>query len=188
MFSGLSWFREGGRFQTLSRYARVLAQQIDLAGHGFPYITILTALFRRHCQRTWESGDGSFFSYPGQREYEKFERCQTGASKAIKRQWIWLLKDQSTVQQSTSLLFSTSGRLSSVQSFQTTSLPNQTIMLFSRFVSFVAFTAAVGGVAIASPAAEKRDAASVQNIVDDLQSKVNSILPQISKWSLLVRD
>ncbi|KAL5522806.1 hypothetical protein ACEPAG_8824 [Sanghuangporus baumii] len=53
-------------------------------------------------------------------------------------------------------------------------------MLFSRIVSFFAFTATLGGVALAKPLVEKRDEASVQAVVTDLKSTVDTILPQIS--------
>ena len=54
-------------------------------------------------------------------------------------------------------------------------------MLFSRVLSFFAFTATLGGAALAKPVVEKRDAASIQSVVTDLQNTVNTILPQISE-------
>lgn len=60
-------------------------------------------------------------------------------------------------------------------------------MLFSQFASYFAGIVSVGLLATASalPVAEleekKRQTSSVTNVISSLQSKVNGILPQISK-------
>ena len=72
-----------------------------------------------------------------------------------------------------------------IRKFYLSSVP--TIMLFSRVASFVACSLALGGAALAKPAtfAKRADLTAVQNVITDLQSSANVIVPQIRKYILL---
>ncbi|KAL5519349.1 hypothetical protein ACEPAH_1032 [Sanghuangporus vaninii] len=52
-------------------------------------------------------------------------------------------------------------------------------MLFSRVVSFFAFSMALGGLSVASPAAEQPNLGAVQSVVTNLRSTTDTIVPEL---------
>ena len=53
-------------------------------------------------------------------------------------------------------------------------------MNFTHFYSFFLFFLTFGLIASAAPAVDKRSNADIENVLNDLKSKTDSILPQIS--------
>ena len=53
-------------------------------------------------------------------------------------------------------------------------------MLFSRVASFFAFTLALGGLVGAKPAAQAANMGAVQQVILDLKTSTDAIVPEIS--------
>ena len=60
-------------------------------------------------------------------------------------------------------------------------------MLFSRIISFFALSMTLGSVSFARPAAEQSNLATVQNIVLNLKTTTDTVLPELSEFRHLSR-